>query len=546
MQRVLQTLNHNIVMMTCLVCLTLVPVFLYLNHAPLWHTDVWAHVRYGQWMREKMTIPQVEPLHPWTTQDHYIASAWLSQLILSYVYDLGTLIPYRWSWYDTAQPGGVDLLRVLHASLETLKLLFLFLAFQRITQSMLVSYAGMLLALVLSLSFIEVLRPQVFGELCLAVMLFLACRQPPSRLACWGVPLLMACWSNLHGSYLNGLLILLGILFGRFLLGFRQAARGETAEPLYRPTLRRTFRMFYWSILAVGFFNPLLSFQWYADAFVFARNANVRQMDEWQRLDWNSLAGRLFLGSLVLVCLTHALAKSRRLAGIGIGHGMLLLCFGLQVVFMQRMMPWWAIVCPLVCVGPWARMLGTTFSFRSDTKQLVMATVVVLTSLWVTFNWSSLGRILGEAEVPRSEQMLHPATPCMMDRATHRSLNSDVPPQLFQAVHRPRASIFASESLGDYLFFAQRTPVVIFTHVHLFSLEHWRRCMVVKEGIATWQKYLDEWNAQAICVEAELHPHLCEQVKRSPLWEVVLDETGSTRKPNPKSRLFIAIRKEHP
>jgi hypothetical protein len=117
---------------------------------------------------------------------------------------------------------------------------------------------------------------------------------------------------------------------------------------------------------------------------------------------------------------------------------------------------------------------------------------------------------------------------------------------LFEALHRPRVSIFASETLGDYLFFAQRTPVVIFTHVQLFSLEHWRRCMVVKEGIETWQKYLDEWNCQAICVEAELHSHLCEQVKRSPLWEVVLDETGSTRKPNPKSRLFIAIRKEHP
>ena len=108
---------------------------------------------------------------------------------------------------------------------------------------------------------------------------------------------------------------------------------------------------------------------------------------------------------------------------------------------------------------------------------------------------------------------------------------------------RPGAVIFASETLGDYLYFGGRQPVVAFTHVQLFSEEHWRRCMIVKEGAGNWEKYLQEWNVQVICVEPELHPELVAKVRQSPNWIIKLDETTSGSKPNPKSRHFIAIRK---
>jgi hypothetical protein len=547
MRRISQAVDRNMVIVTSVLCVLLVLVFLYLNHAPLWHTDVWAHVRYGQWMRTYADIPSVEPLNPWTSNDRYIPAAWLSQVLFSWVYDLGAHIPYRWSWDESAQPGGVELLRVFHAFVVAARFLFLYFAFYRFSGSRLVSLVGILLSFALSLTTIEVLRPQVLGELCLAIMLFLIARQPPTRFACWITPLVMALWSNLHGSYLNGLLIMLGVLFGRFLYEMKQTVKGETGEPLYRPAVRRLFRIFYWSILAVGLLNPYWSFQWIADTIAFARHPNVLSMDEWQRLEWNSLMGRLFLGSLALVVMTHAFAKTCRVAGIGFGHGLLLCCFGIQVVFMQRMMPWWAIVCPMVCVAPWARILGISAeAVRLQKWQPILVAMVVVTSAWIVVSFTSLKSIIFDYNVTRFSRSMHPGTPRQMDRATFQSLREDIPPQLFKAAHQPKASIFASETLGDYLFFAQRKPVVIFTHVHLFSPEHWRRCLAVKEGLETWQTYLDEWNTHIICVEAELHPQLCKQVKLSPRWEVVLDETGSNRKPNAKSRLFIAIRKEQP
>src|SRR5262245_39712871 len=53
---------------------------IYLSFYPLWHTDVWAHAKYGEWYWQHRTTPAVEPLSPFTDKETPFANvAWLSQ-----------------------------------------------------------------------------------------------------------------------------------------------------------------------------------------------------------------------------------------------------------------------------------------------------------------------------------------------------------------------------------------------------------------------------------------------------------------------------------
>ncbi|MFT3879754.1 MAG: hypothetical protein QM703_08845 [Gemmatales bacterium] len=542
MQRWLTRLNRNDLLMTGVVAATLLAVFLVLNHGPLWHTDVWAHLKYGTWIVEHRTLPESELFSPWGQSEPVVPASWLSQVIISQVYHLGARLSPA-SAGEAAQPGGVDALRFLHALLVALRFLFLYLAFVRWTGSKLISYLGMLLALALSLNHLEVFRPQVFGELCMALMLFMVCRQPPTRLAAWMVPVLLVVWTNLHGSYLNGLLVLLGVLTSRMLLAIKASQSGMGGDAFHAPGVRRTFRMFYVSLIAIGILNPLMNFRWYTQTLTFAQNPNVRMMDEWQPLVWSSQQGILFAISLIIVAVTHLAAKRRKVGGISIGHGLLLICFGVQVVFFQRMLPWWAMLCPLVCVGPWARLLQKGMPYEEErTSRWLMQAIIVAMVCWVGFNWSTLGKLVMEKDATPLDRSLHPGTPRIVDLATRRN-GTSLSPELSAALHKQGASIFCSETLGDYCLFAGNGDVIVYTHVHAFPEQHWRDCMAVKQGDANWEKLLNQWNTNVVCVEAELHPKLCDLLRRSPNWWIVLDEAGSSRKPNPKSRLFIAVRK---
>lgn len=544
MRKLILQLEQSRLLITCLLVAFFTLLFLYIDHSPVWHTDIWAHLKLGSWMVEHGRLPEAEPFSPFTEDKRLIPTAWLSQVLMWKVYEAGAWMPFRWAWDDITQPCGVIALRTMHALLLLARFLFLFWAFQRWGGSRLTAFLGMLVCAVLSWNHLTVLRPQVWGELCLAILLFLVSRKPPTRLATWCTPVVMGLWCNFHGSYMNGLLILLGILVARILVAVRKSQQGET-EALHSALVRRTFRMFYISILVVGFCNPYGSFRWYADTLGFAQNANVRMMDEWQRLDWSSFTGRLFLGSLCLVVLTQLVAKTKHVAGISLGQGILLLCFGIQTVFFQRMMPWWAIICPFVCVGPWARIFALVDipPLRQSIFRIITEMAVVMAGFWCAFAFSNVGSMLIHEEAPVLSKMLHPGTPRLLDVMGKRKLANQMDPAIHEALNRPGAVIFASETLGDYLYFTGRHPVVVFTHVQLFSEKHWERCMVVKEGIENWEKYLQEWNVQVICVEPELHPELVTQVKQSPNWIVKLDETTSGSKPNPKSRHFIAIRK---
>jgi hypothetical protein len=106
-------------------------------------------------------------------------------------------------------------------------------------------------------------------------------------------------------------------------------------------------------------------------------------------------------------------------------------------------------------------------------------------------------------------------------------------------------SIFASETTGDYLHWAlaPHYPVLIYTHVHLFSSPYWQQCRAVKAGYPIWSQVLDLYDVNLIVVEAELYENLCKLVAADPRWLTVVNERGNKAKHDPRGRLFVALRK---
>ena len=79
-------------------------------------------------------------------------------------------------------------------------------------------------------------------------------------------------------------------------------------------------------------------------------------------------------------------------------------------------------------------------------------------------------------------------------------------------------------------------PVLVYTHVHLFSKEHWQDCLTVKAAQPGWWEILDRYGVNLVVVEAELHTELVRALKEDSSWQIVLDETGLPSKRDPRTR----------
>src|SRR5262245_39007524 len=93
-----------------LVFILLALIFVVVERAPLWHTDVWAHVKFGQWMAEHGELPSTEPFVDWVKPHEPVPPhAWLTQLTLYHVFHLGE--GFADGGWEAQTAGGVAMLR---------------------------------------------------------------------------------------------------------------------------------------------------------------------------------------------------------------------------------------------------------------------------------------------------------------------------------------------------------------------------------------------------------------------------------------------------
>jgi hypothetical protein len=399
------------VVATALLCLA----FILLNALPLWHTDIWGHLKFGQWIVENRALPEHEPFADLADkQSPYISFGWLSQVALYFVFELGA----RAAGGDELRQlaGGAQFLVTLHALLAVLRWGILFAALRRLSGSGAVASAGMVLAMVLSIPSIGVLRPQAFVEPLAAAILYVLSGPVLSKRGLAAIVLIMILWANLHGSFLIGVVLVAGCVAYQVVKASIEA-RGHELRPALLGGLFRTLTLLL--VACAAFVNPrgpLL----YRDALELSRNANIREMDEWRAIPWGTPAMYLFLGSLVLLALTliatwYLRPRAERFTQhlpLMLFHVLIVFVLGVQTYFHLRLFPWWALLVPWVLAPHWKLLLERFPAFTASVdlpslRKTILAGAFVLLAL----RFSGPVQILWDGEPKPLDRVLSAGTP---------------------------------------------------------------------------------------------------------------------------------------
>ncbi len=474
--------------------------FLLLNYLPLRATDLWGHVLYGQWMLEHRALPTEDPILKLAAGMPVIASAWLSQVIYAV----------------TERAGGAEALSNLFAVVVLATYLVLARTYFLQTRSAAISLTLTVLALIVGFSRLTTIRPENFGALAFAVLLWLSvssglwpqgdsdsgtstkCRWKSALL--WiGVPAVMCLWANLHGSFICGLALLGCIVAGQAIdawLRHRNLLAALMDWSVCRPLL-----VFELAVLATCL-NPygpdlLLS------TLRFSGNENLRELTEWQPLILSGVGGREFAlsGIVLLIVLRHSRRPMRAAEWVSLA------VFGYLAANSIRMLGWYAPVFALV-VAPHLQdvfaqlrcgeLLGWLtkgdLSLASATGSPVHASqekpatgpawkypAICGLIVWVAFTFSGLSRpVLGGK--PRSEELLYgQSTPYKLTEWLRE--------------HPPTGQLFTPQHWGDWLAWAGPPGLQPFAtgNVHLAPRQLWLDYQQISGGAAQWQLLLDRY-----------------------------------------------------
>ena len=541
-----------------IVLLTLIFLFFSLL-PPLFHTDFWGHLRYGQWIAAQRALPQREPFSAFSDlQQSLVHFQWLTQLAYYGLFRAGAWLA---DGDDANQlAGSAELVRTGHALIVTLRYLLLLIAFRRITASLPLACAGVALAVAFGFTHDMIQRPQAVGELWFAALLAaisgfntpeVAATEKPGfykKPGFWHrlltIPAIFLLWANTHGSFVIGFGLLGLLLVGRaietastdFGWDFGAAARDGRTRQLALALLLAAIAV------CLNPHGPAL----YLHVLQTATHANVRQMAEWQPMIAHvGVAGAWpYLLMTTLALGIQGVSKQQP----GATWVLLVIVFGFAPLVQQRHYVWWVMLAPWLLLpacnqiakkpgflekpGFWWLPAASIPSFR---KTLAAAAVVVLAAVWS----SPLQLLLGHRPLPAT-RTLSRATPYFVMPQIAKAL----PPG--NSLEHFRGRIWTTETLADYWLWSltDPKPLFVYSHVHLFPAAHWQDHVAVLLARPGWSDILDRQRVNLMMLEPAVRPELAEAVRHHAAWRVVVDEQDSAAKRDPRMRLLVAVRKK--
>jgi hypothetical protein len=522
--------------------LVLALIFVHFAIIPLWHTDIWGHLKYGEWIVHHREFPTSEPLSPFTDKSFPMVHAgWLSQVAYHALFRAGAASAGGDSIRQLA--GGVEFLRAEHQLVVFAIYAVMLAAMLRYGGSLPTAIVCLVALYALTVSFAKVQRPQTHGALCFVILLFLLARPISWHVAILGLPLLLALWANLHGSFAIGL-ALVGLLLAGRAVEVRPFLRGIPSDP----QVRRLLVSLLVSTVAISVLNPHgpLLF-WHVARF--SGYPNVTTAMEWQRMQFTLELGPQW--GFVAMCLAIIFLRVLSRRPIPIAHAAWLLVVGVGSVLQQRLMTWWIFVAFCVLAAQLTAVLERLpwriLSWRSQPNFLKTSMVGFPIFLVVAYappvQW-----LVRHGPMPL-EQSLFRGTEWKLAQTLKREgeigILPDLELRLTEAYPQGKYAgpVFCSETKGDYLFWAMPREIspMAYTHFHLFPAEYWTKFLSVLLGQPGWEDFLQRYGANLIVIEPSAHWQLAAAVRASPEWLVVADEAEAGG--DPMSRRFIALRR---
>ncbi len=485
--------------------------FLLLCYLPLRGADLWADVSYGGWILDRGELPAEDPFLPLAAGMEVVDGEWLSQVLLAAV--------ERW-----AGPEGLS---VLFALSVTLTYLLLSRAFRRASRSALAGGLGVLAALGIGWSRIASLRPETFGMLAFAALIWLLASDG-GRLRLWlGVPLVMALWANSDGSFLAGL----ALLWGRALGAAFDAAVTERSAPG-----SRAFGSKSWPSPTVPGASPRRLGQapgvrqrgtqgvrgrfWLAELATAATLVNPYGLDlllhrlglaggnEVSAARPLTLAGPGGVECALALLALLAVARFSRFP-LPAADLLPLAVFGAAAALRVDRVSWLAPVAALMLVPHLPALLGREEDDEDVPYGSMRWTLIAAGVLWLVFAFSPLATpILGST--PRTpEQLFESTSPALVADYLYRE--------------PPAGQLFHPAAWGDWLVREGRSELVPFAGADLGRLPRrvWGDYLAIAEARGDWPRLLERYRVETVVVDRETQPALARALRASPDWRRV-------------------------
>jgi len=464
-------------------------LFVLFAQRPLWHTDLWGHLLYGEIIWNEGAIPRADPIMPLAADEPIVDSAWLSQLI----------------GYGVYRAAGTAGLRTLYAVCLTASLAMI-VGIGRRRSRLVIPFSAAMVMLAVNWTQMQIIRPQLAGLLAFTVLLAVITRRPWPRGAMWMIPFGMALWANLHGSFVMGLGLLASAVVGRGADIFR---RTGTFHSVWRDQCLKSAATCFALSLIATLVNPYGWRLWVTVA-AFSQNPNLADLVEWQTLSWRSQQGEIFAGVGVALCLLLWFSPRR----VSVFELLLFIGLGAVTIRTSRMIVWFAPVSAYLFAvhagACWRRWRRETPSERPRFVWTVLASFAVVCGL--------LFSPLGSLGMGRDG-----------DLAAAVSSQTPVAAAEFLNERRPAGQMFNTYEWGDYFAWAayregERAPIFVASHAHLIPRQVWIDYMSVIRLKPDWEERLARYDVRTVVIDFRYRSGFIERLKKSSRWRLVYED----------------------
>ncbi len=482
--------------------------FMYHNYLHLFHSDIWGHVAYGEWILQHRQLPTEEPFVPLASGVPVIATAWLGQAILALA----------------VRAGGHEWLSHLFAITVWMTYIVLARAFWFRTRHGGAALIGAFGAWMVAWGRHSIIRPEVFGLLCFATLLWLLARhgelcqkerdgsQPSVLWTHAGIGILFVAWANLHGSAIVGVALLVCYLAGR---AVELLWRERQFAALWQDSDCR-FWLMVTQVSVLGICCNPYGIDLLIHTLIFPNHPNLKDIIEWYPLKMVSVEGITVGASWVL--LVVLLRHSR--APVSVGDVFALTLFALAVSVRVRMVAWYAPVVMWVLAphlgDVWARCEFDRFRrelFPILQMRSFRWTAVIGLLAWVAICFAPVSRVFLGGEARTERQLYSKDTPLGVTK--------------YLREHSPRGMVCGPQWWGDWLVWQgppQMEVMVTTNSVHVVPSRVWKDYLSINNALPSTDRLLDQYRINTLVVCKKLQKGLVERLARMPAWENVFED----------------------
>lgn len=439
--------------------------------------DFWWHVRMGQLILERGTIPTTDEFTFTRAGDTWVNQAWLMQVFL----------------YLTFQAGGAAAVLFAHALTITGAFVLLLLAVRGEHRGRAAPAAVVLAATVGAVNW--AVRPQSASFLGMGALIYLIeSHRRGARRRFWLTVPLFAIWANAHGSFIFGVAILGLYVSTRLAVHARKALGGGlNGDDRSEAIQLATVGLLSVAALALNPEGPIGIGRYVVS---FAEPGTVtRYGTEFARLDPLAPDGVLVLGSAIFLA---ALAR-KRWREVAIDQWLAVFVLLALTLWARRVAPWYgfALATPLsILIAPW-------FAARpSRGSPAVNAAIIGVIVVAVAVAIPSWREAMPRLPVP----LLSEQTPIEATSVLCEQLPDD-------------ARVYQDFAFASYQEWAcPRLLVFSDTRLELYPIEQWADYFLIAGAFDGWEDTLDSYSVSHLFLSQERQRGIIEQARASDCW----------------------------